>query len=121
MERWSTDRAPAASATGTERWEANCSTWQRSATPAEAASAPIRSRSSFENAIDSTKMSSARTLPGSMTSGSIASTSSIHCPGEKPGGTAWASSAVDTVVCGTRSASSRARRKERSSPSRESP
>jgi hypothetical protein len=38
--RWSTERAPAARATGTERLALNCSTWARSGTPSRAAIAP---------------------------------------------------------------------------------
>ena len=44
IERWSTLRAPAASATGTERMQESCSTWVRRASPEAAASSPISSR-----------------------------------------------------------------------------
>ena len=121
IDRWSTLRAPAASATGTERRQDSCSTWVRSASPDAAASSPISSRCSRPNAIDSTKMSSAVTLPAATTSGIISCTTAIHESAVWPSGTAWASSAVDVVVWGTWISSSRASTSARISPSRESP
>ena len=78
QERWSTERAPAAIATGTEPCELSCSTCARSVIPRSCARSPIRLRSWFEKAIDSTKMSSAVARVSDCTRASMPSTSSIQ-------------------------------------------
>ena len=100
----------------------NCSTWTRSARPAAAASAPIRVRCSLENAIDSTKMSSALTPPPLEHLRhhrlDLVHPANRRC--SRPGRRAPAARST-RVVCADRAASSRASASARSSPSRESP
>ena len=81
----------------------------------------MRARCSFEKATDSTKMSSADAPVSAITRGSMASTSSIQASASKPGGTLWASRAVEVVCCATCSPSRSARRSARSSASTPSP